>query len=194
MDNFDPKSVSPNQWINWRQLGVKPRPQPTAPKIDQIVYEATGQKIAVTDPRLIRWAAEKARAKFSETQPIRMMDDKINRRELGEMFGGRTALIELNSPSAIADKNWKRIKNERTRKTNKSSKRKRKGKTGSVKNRGHRCHCGKRHKKRRKSLPDTATNNTPTTSVDLVYDTLREPEQIVPGSQEVGTGTLAKHN
>ena len=97
-------------WVNWRQA-MQPKPQPPrGPNIDPIVSEIVGKPILATDPRLARWAAEKASKNKSETEPTRMLEDKINRRELGELFGGITAHVSLNTETKIADENWKRIK------------------------------------------------------------------------------------
>jgi len=180
---FDPRKV---QWQNWRQPDpVKPR----GPNLDPIVSELVGKPVLATDPRLAKWAVEKAKKNKSEFQPTRMMEDKLNRRELGEIFGGTVSHNNLHTETTIADKNWKRI-HESTR-TNKRSKLKRKGKTRRIKNRGSGCHCGKRPRQRRKSVLNSTANVTSTPRTNMVHDTLRESEQTIPGSQEINPGTLA---
>ena len=83
---------TPNQreWINARDIRNEPLKPRTPPSIDIKVSEIVGRDIYVNDPQLIRWAASKSKQNRSETEPTNMLDDKVNRRELVELFHGRS--------------------------------------------------------------------------------------------------------
>lgn len=79
----------PKQWMSAREVIARTNPKPPTHKIDPIASEAAGVEIMANDPRLIRWAAEKAKKNQSQTIPTRMIEDKLNRRELAEIFHGK---------------------------------------------------------------------------------------------------------
>lgn len=77
------------KYENWREV-MRPAPKPAAPpKVDPYASEIVGKDIMANDPRLVRWAAAKARLNKSDTLPTKMLEDKVNRRELSEIFHGK---------------------------------------------------------------------------------------------------------
>ena len=77
------------KYENWRDV-MRPNIKPVAPpKVDPYASEIVGRDIMATDPKLIQWAASKARMNRSDTIPTKMLEDKINRRELSEIFHGK---------------------------------------------------------------------------------------------------------
>ena len=77
------------KYENWRDV-MRPNIKPVAPpKIDPYASEIVGRDIMANDPKLIQWAAAKARVNRSDTIPTKMLEDKVNRRELSEIFHGK---------------------------------------------------------------------------------------------------------
>lgn len=91
----DPKANKPPDWEegrrNFQNKGMPDIPK-SSPRIDPIVSEIVGKDVLANDPRLIKWAASKAKRNRSETEPTNMLADKVNRRELKEIFGGKHIL------------------------------------------------------------------------------------------------------
>ena len=84
MDN-----INWNQAINYKQIRNQPPKPKEPPKIDPYVSEIVGRDIMINDPKLIKWAADKSKQNKSDTIPTNMLEDKINRRELTELFHGK---------------------------------------------------------------------------------------------------------
>lgn len=83
------EDISREEWLrsstrNRNSMDARPMP-----KIDPIVSEIVGKEVSATDPRLIKWALGKSKKNRSETAPTNMLEDRVNRRELRELFHGK---------------------------------------------------------------------------------------------------------